>query len=634
MKLLNFSDLKNEFLRTLNIFPLPVFFGVAAALLMMYQNHLDFAARQVGIYYESPDYIVPVVFSCIFAYLLCLAVDLFALTRKSSWHKNVGRILAAGATMAVYFTLFKDFKFWAQNDIMEFFILNLAGVLLVLVAPFLRKKVKMQDFWNYLVHTLFSFVFAFVLFGILFGGIALLFTSIDFLFHTNIDEVYYLDVFYFITGFLASSFFLGNFPKDFKKLAAEGNFLRILSEYFLVPLVIIYFVMLYIYTGKMVATWQWPAGGVAGWIIGFSMVGIFAYVFSYAIKEKSLKFVEIFKNWFFVALIPLTFVLFLALWFRVEAYGMTVWRYLGFAFGIWLLVNALYFVFFKAKDLRAFLLSLVVILMVSIYGGPISAFSIAKEHQIQRLVNYLANAQMIEADNVTLKKMVTFDYKSEDAAEVYKISQYLIDYYGLKTIKERFDGEVDSVTTGENYYEGLSVFLKTLGFPADYYPAYPSEYRGGNQEVYINFSGDQGCGDLPEVKEKSPDVWPSCWQNVKGFDYLYDLNTGGYSEVNIEGIKYSSRIQGNFFVIEEVSLLGGTPHVVVKMDLSALSRSLRNEFGGQVQNLRIPQGRLNVEFVGAKFRGVFRISNFSVVLKGEEFLRVDYINGYLLLKKR
>lgn len=627
MKLLNFSDLKGEFLRTLKTFPLSIFCGVAAALLMIYQNHLDFLAQQVGIYSTHND-VVPVVFSCIFAYLLFLAVDLFVLTRKSAWYKNIGRILAAGAVVAVYFTLLKDFKFWAQNDFMEFFILNLSGVLLVLVAPFLRSKVKMEDFWNYLVHTLFSFLFAFVLFGILFGGIALLFTSIDYLFHTNIDGVYYGDVFFVITGFLASSFFLGNFPKDFKKLKAEGNFFRILSEYFLVPLVIVYFVMLYVYTGKMVATWQWPAGGVAGWIIGFSMVGIFAYVFSYAIKEKSLGYVEAFKRWFFVALIPLTFVLFTALWFRVNAYGITVWRYLGFAFGLWLLMNALYFAISRAKDLRAFLVTLVAILMVAVYGGPISAFSITKEAQIQRLVSHLAIEGMIQSDNLNLRKVDEFNYKSENAAEVYKISQYLIDYYGMEVLKERFDGEVDKITVDN--YVALNEFVKTLGFPADYYPSYPSGYVGGEQEVYLTFNSDMGCAEL---KSKSPEVWPACGQNVKGFDYLYDVNTGGYSEVNIEGAKYTSHIQGNYFIVDEVLGSGSTPRVLVNLNLETLAKSLRNEFGDVAQNMRVPQAKLNIEFVGTKFRGEFRISNLSAIFKSDKFERSDYINGYLLLKK-
>lgn len=629
MKLLNFSDLKNEFLRTLQTFPLSVFSGMAAVLLAMYEAHLDFNAQQVGVYFYSPDFIIPVVFSCILGYLLFLAVDLFSLTRKNVWYKHAGRLLVAGVVLVLYFTFFKDFKFWAQNDFMEFFVLNLSGVLLVLVAPFLRPNVKMQDFWNYLVHTLFSFVFAFVLFGILFGGIALLFVSIDYLFHTEIDGVYYGDVFFLITGFLASPFFLGNFPKSFKKIAAEGNFLRILSEYFLVPLVIVYFVMLYIYTGKMVATWQWPAGGVAGWIIGFSMVGIFAYVFSYAVKERSLRYVEVFKKWFFVALIPLTFVLFLALWFRVNAYGVTVWRYLGYAFGLWLLFNALYFLISKAKDLRAFLVSLVVILMVAVYGGPISAFSVAKEAQLQRLVTYLANEGMIAEDNVTLKKVDSFDYKSKDAAEVYSISQYLMDYYGMSVFKERFDGDVDKIT-GENY-EALSKFIESLGFPSNYYPSYPSGYVGGEQEVYLAFSSDQGCGEL---KSKSPEMWPACGQNVKGFDYLYDINTGGYSEVTVEGTKYVSGIKGNYFVIDESSVLGGAYRTVLKLDLVALAKSLRSEFGDAAQNIRVPQARLNVEFVGSKFKGVLRISNFAAVFKADNFERSNYVNGYLLLKKR
>lgn len=636
MKLLNLGELKSQFVETIKRFPLPFLMALAAAGLLIYQNHNQYADNYMNI----ERYVMPVVFTCIFGYLLFLAADLYASSHKKSIVRNLLRIVAAGLMVLLYLTFFRDFSAWAQTDFIKFAIINLAGVMLVLVAPFLKEKVKMQDFWNYLVRTFFSFVFTFVLFGILFAGVALLFTSIDFLFKTSIDGMYYFDAFLLITSVLASQFFLAGFPKDFRKVPAEGNFLRILSEYFLVPLVIIYFLMLYVYTGKIVATWQWPEGEVAGWIIGFSMVGIVAYIFSYTVKEKSLKFVEHFKNWFFVALIPLTFVLFVSLYLRIQAYGMTEWRYLGLAFGVWLLVNAIYFVFAKARDLRVFPVTLIAVMMVSIYGGPFSAFSISREDQIQRLVTELSAAGMIESDNVTLKKVEDFDYNSEAVAEVYDISQYLIMNHGFAVMQKRFDGEIDTLTVNDSdYWQNMMYFKRSLGFPEDYYPVNYMMYPDGRSEVYLNFTSDGGC-ELPPVTDLNDGsyTYSVCAKNVKGYDHLGEftgqLYKGGAYQIIVDDTKFVLSLKDNYLVVTESGATNAVGVAVVNLDLQEFVQNLSNEFKGTSSAPIVPQARMNVEFTTGKYKGLLQLTGIMAIYKDEKFLNVDTVNGHILLKKR
>jgi len=143
--------------------------------------------------------------------------------------------------------------------------------------------------------------------------------SIDALFKTNILDGKVAPLLWFgILGIVSVPFFLSRYPEG--ELLEEGfvypKELKIITHYILIPLLAIYFLILYVYTAKIITLWQWPSGVVSSMILGFSAFGILLYAILHpliAVKDTLQKISRL----FFVLLIPQVGVLFIAIWMRL-----------------------------------------------------------------------------------------------------------------------------------------------------------------------------------------------------------------------------------------------------------------------------------------------------------------------------
>ena len=94
-------------------------------------------------------------------------------------------------------------------------------------------------------------------------------------------------------------------------------------------------------------------------VIVFSVIGYLHYLLSTSL-EKDVKVIAIFRKWFPIVIIPQVLMLFYAIYLRIQQYDVTIGRYFVVAFGVWLLVISLYFIFSRVKRLLAFPAILVV----------------------------------------------------------------------------------------------------------------------------------------------------------------------------------------------------------------------------------------------------------------------------------
>jgi hypothetical protein len=85
-------------------------------------------------------------------------------------------------------------------------------------------------------------------------------------------------------------------------------------------------------------------------VIWFSIFGYITYMFSYVFEEKN-KFIKIFRKVFPYIVIPQIFMLFYAIYLRINQYDITINRYFIVVFGLWLLIISLYYIFSKKKHL-------------------------------------------------------------------------------------------------------------------------------------------------------------------------------------------------------------------------------------------------------------------------------------------
>ncbi len=167
------------------------------------------------------------------------------------------------------------------------------------------------------------------------------------------DEIYG-DWAIFSLSFFTPLFSLMQIPerKNFKNdYFNENAFFSFLVKYIALPFIGVYFIILYAYTFKVLLNFQdWPKGEVTWMVIGFSLFGYIAYIFSY-IFEQSNKNILFFRKYFPYAVIPQVGMLFYAIYLRIAQYDITMNRYFVVVFGLWLLSISLYFIISKRKYL-------------------------------------------------------------------------------------------------------------------------------------------------------------------------------------------------------------------------------------------------------------------------------------------
>lgn len=83
-----------------------------------------------------------------------------------------------------------------------------------------------------------------------------------------------------------------------------NKFFSFLIKYIGVPFITIYFIILYVYTAKVLINFSdWPKGIISWMVIGFSVFGYLNYIFSKS-YEVANSFIRIFRRYFPMIVVP------------------------------------------------------------------------------------------------------------------------------------------------------------------------------------------------------------------------------------------------------------------------------------------------------------------------------------------
>ena len=445
MRLPSVQQTLEEAARTFQRFPLVLLdaiIGTAAGLLLM-----DAEMPQ------GPTVLYRILFAAILGIPLLTSVSL--MSEKGRWGRGAaitGQLAAVLLLVAYAFSVPTDLPSSPSIYYARFFTFAVALVLFAAFAPFLRTG-EVGAFWQF-NKSLFLRIFTAGLYtGILFAGLALALAALDNLFGVNVVPKRYGELWILCVGLFSTWFFLAGLPEDWEALAQSADYpklLKILAQYILLPLVLVYLLILYAYLGKILIDWDWPKGWVGRLILGFSGVGILSLLLLYPIRESTEHtWVRTTSKWFYVLLIPLNVMLFLALLKRGGQYGMTEGRYIGFACCFWLAVLSLYFMTSRKKNIKFIPISLCAITLF-ISAGPAGMFSVSEQSQISRLKEILERNGVLVSGEVHKAKSPV---PREDEVQISSILQYLHGMHGYDGIQPWFSDPLksDSVTRWSSY---------------------------------------------------------------------------------------------------------------------------------------------------------------------------------------
>ncbi len=169
--------------------------------------------------------------------------------------------------------------------------------------------------------------------------------------------------------------------------------LKYFTQYVLLPLVAIYLLILLAYEFKIIINWSLPIGWVSVLVMASAIFGILAFLLLYPLRNAN-KWITKFTKAYYWILIPLICLMIVAIYVRINEYGVTEPRYFIALVSVWLLSICIYFSVSKIDNIKIIPMSLINIGLLSIYG-PFNTFFASRFNQEKRMLSVLNEKKML-----------------------------------------------------------------------------------------------------------------------------------------------------------------------------------------------------------------------------------------------
>lgn len=476
----------------MNRFPAAMVTSMAGTLAMVLWVNMERAHR------HDVDPLWKITLAATLGITLFLSLKVFCEVKGYDAKKSRWLHIVAFAVLALYFvTLLDKLK---GADFYRFYLINADLHLLVAIAPFLFERNLLNAFWQY-NKTLFIRIGVSAIYSsTIYIGLVIAIVCLDKLFNLRIDEKIYFQLWLMVMGVFNTWFFLGGVPKNIRTLETDESYpkgLRIFTQFVLVPLVVLYYAILYLYMAKIIFTWNLPVGWLSSFIIGASLLGILTLLLIYPLRNRSeFGWIKTYARYFYMALLPLVVLMAVAIFRRIFDYGITIERYFVLLFTVWLFYISIKFTVRPETSIRIIPTSMCLLIVMATFG-PLSAVSVSSKSQLGRLEYYLEKTGYLQ--NKTLikgKRKMVF----KDSAEISSIVEYLHNMHGLEILNRW-------AKKGEDFK-----YLNQFSFCQDYLGIdFIGRYQRGERDnqtmqYYFGYNAQQAV-----------------LRDLRGFDYLYDL---------------------------------------------------------------------------------------------------------------
>jgi hypothetical protein len=346
-----------------------------------------------------------------------------------------------------------------QSQAIQIFGYGLLTHLVVAFLPFIG-NFKINAFWQY-NKSLFIRAFTTVLYtGVLFAGISGAILAITQLFDVDFGSKIYAYLWYIMALPMSVIIFCAGVPTDINELESSTDLpkgLRIFVQFILIPLVVLYLLILYAYMGKIIVQWSLPQGWVTILIMVFSVLGMLAMLLVHPYQhQKENSWVKWYTKGYYVALLPLLILQYVAIFTRIGDYGFTAPRWAVLAITVWLTWITLYNVFFKGRNIVLIPLTLFITAFLFLLG-PLSHKSISISSQTAKINRLLTELNLVKNGKLLVYK----DNPKTDSlmGELYSATRYLNRNYQKTGLEPYLKYPTEAEIQKQTYIEKASTSL-------------------------------------------------------------------------------------------------------------------------------------------------------------------------------
>ncbi len=286
--------------------------------------------------------------------------------------------------------------------------------------------------------------------GVLFAGLAIALLALDKLLGVDFEETIYPRLFVIIAFVFNTWFFLGGVPADLPALDRREDYppgLKLFSQYILTPIVAVYIVILTAYMMRIIATGVWPSGWIGYLVSCVAVVGMLSLLLVHPIQDRpENRWVRTYARGFYIALLPSIAMLLLAIWKRVDQYGITENRYFLIVLALWLAAIAVYFTVRRPGNIKVVPATLAVLALVTSLG-PWGAYAVSRRSQEARL-DHLLTANGLWTGTAIRPATAADSVSFETRRELSGVLEYLVDVHGAGTLRPWF-GDLPAPAVGD-----------------------------------------------------------------------------------------------------------------------------------------------------------------------------------------
>lgn len=326
----------------------------------------------------------------------------------------------------LYYTfLLPDFT---MVPVTRYIAVTIALYLLFLSVPYLTGR---AGFEMYVIRVLGRFLVTALYSAVLYAGLALTLLTVNLLLSVYVSGNFYAYVFFVVAGIFAPCFFLAGVPAADRAMEGENYpaLLKVLLLYIVMPLILIYTVILYIYFIRILVVLEWPEGTVSHLVLWYSVLCAGVLFLLYPLVKDN-KFAGLFSAWFPRLALPVIGVMFTAIWIRIGAYGLTENRYFVVILGLWVFGVMLYYSLRQFKNI-VLPSSLALVFLFAVFG-PWSAYTLSVHSQNARLEALAAGYNMLDGDRLQAPAR---EITGEDKRTIVSILEYFARSHSLDDIR-------------------------------------------------------------------------------------------------------------------------------------------------------------------------------------------------------
>jgi hypothetical protein len=284
----------------------------------------------------------------------------------------------------------------------------LSLVLVISVLPYIKKQDTDQTLLTYNRKLFTALVITALLSLVMYGGLALAILAIDQLFNISVSGKVYAHLFVFIGGVVWSYLLLGKVPDNFDEASTETYPLfKVLVQYISIPIVAVYALILLFYALKNVI---WPEGQEEWtlWLIlWFYVLSFLVFCLNYSIKEApGDSWSDWFCKYYLWASLPISILNLVSSWMIISNNGVTELTFIIATFSLFLLITAIYLLFYRNKDFKYIPLLLLFLVVLSVFG-PWNMCRSTVRNQKEMLYDLMTTAGMVNDAGFTLKENIS-----------------------------------------------------------------------------------------------------------------------------------------------------------------------------------------------------------------------------------